>query len=90
MEAAVDNSGHDAQEPEVGDTDPSTAPPERLAGDGAEQDQDPLIEFLQLLINERNITKTAKLLGVDRKTVWPAQDAGRLTPRLRDALERER
>ncbi|MCY3733348.1 MAG: hypothetical protein OXG42_03630, partial [Chloroflexi bacterium] len=34
--------------------------------------------------------KTAKRLGVDRKTVWRALQAGRLTPWLRNALERER
>ena len=38
---------------------------------------------------EQGNNKTAKRLGVDRKTVWRALDAGRLTPRLRDALERE-
>ena len=85
----VDNSGCDAQEPEVEDTDSCPASPERPAEDGAGQQQDPLIEFLRRLIKERNITKTAKLLGVDRKTIWRALDAGRLTPRLREALERE-
>ena len=88
-EAAVDESGSDADEPQIKDSDSGAAPPDRPAGDGAGQDQDPLIEFLRRLIKERNITKTAKLLGVDRKTIWRALDAGRLTPRLRDALERE-
>ena len=42
------------------------------------------------MTEEHGTTKTANRLGVDRKTVWRALDAGRLTPRLRDALERER
>ena len=88
-DAYVDNSGSDAQESEVKDSDPSSTPPDRPAGEGAGQKQDPLIEFLRRLIKERNLTKTAKLLGVDRKTIWRGLDAGRLTPRLRDALERE-
>ena len=88
-EAAVDESGSDADEPQIKDSDSGAAPPDRPAGDGAGQGQDPLIEFLRRLIKERNITKTAKLLGVDRMTIWRGLDAGRLTPRLRDALERE-
>ena len=40
------------------------------------------------MTEEHGTTKTANRLGVDRKTVWRALDAGRLTPRLRDALER--
>ena len=39
------------------------------------------------MTEEHGTTKTANRLGVDRKTVWRALDAGRLTPRLRDALE---
>ena len=85
-EGVVDNPARDAQEPQVRESDSGAAPRDRPEEEG---DKDPLIEFLQLLIKERNITKTAKLLGVDRKTVWRALDAGRLTPRLRDALERE-
>ena len=42
------------------------------------------------MTEEHGTTKTANRLGVDRKTVWRALDAGRLTPRLRAALERER
>ncbi len=56
---------------------------------GAGRDQDPLLQFLRQLTEEQGSTKTANRLGVDRKTVWRALDAGRLTPRLRDALERE-
>ncbi|MYD93290.1 MAG: hypothetical protein F4Y02_06290 [Chloroflexi bacterium] len=85
----MDNPEDDAQDPQVDHSDSSSAPPDRPAGDGAGQDQDPLIEFLHRLNKEHGNTKTAKLLGVDRKTVWRALDAGRLTPRLRDALERE-
>jgi len=85
----VDNPTRDSQGSPVNDSNSGEAPPDRPAGDGAGQGQDPLIEFLRRLIKERNITKTAKLLGVDRKTIWRALDAGRLTPRLRDALERE-
>ena len=86
----ADNSGSDAQESNVKDSDSGSTPPDRPAGGDGDHDQDPLIEFLRLLIKDRNITKTAKLLGVDRKTIWRGMDAGRLTPRLRDALERER
>ena len=58
--------------------------------DGADaQDQDPLLQLLRRMTEEHGTTKTANRLGVDRKTVWRALDAGRLTPRLRDALERE-
>lgn len=85
----MDNSVRDAKQPEVKESDSGSAPPDPAAGSDG-QDQDPLIEFLRRLIKERNLNKTAKLLGVDRKTVWRALDAGRLTPRLRDALQRER
>ena len=88
-EVVVDKPARDAQEPQEGDSDSRSAPPNRPKG-GAGQDQDPLIAFLRRLNGELGNTKTAKLLGVDRKTVWRALDAGRLTPRLRDALERER
>ena len=63
----------------------SARPPRRRSG----QDKDHDLQLLRRLHKEQGNNKTAKLLGVDRKTVWRALDAGRLTPRLRDALERE-
>ena len=51
---------------------------------------DPLLDFLDALCEEHGQTKTAKRLGVDRKTLYRARQNGALTPRLRDALERER
>lgn len=90
-EAVVDNSKRDAQEQQPTDSDSRTAPPDRPdKGVGATQGQDPLIELLRLMHKEQGKNKTAAKLGVDRKTIWRALEAGRLTPRLRDALERER
>lgn len=51
---------------------------------------DPLVRFLHELCQQHNRNQTAKRLGVDRKTLYRALLNGRLTPRLRDALERER
>jgi len=45
--------------------------------------------LLRALAEEHGRGKAADRLGVDRKTIWRALDAGRLTPRLRDALEQE-
>ena len=45
--------------------------------------------MLHRLNEEQGDKQTTKRLGVDRQTVWRALDAGRLTPRLRDALEWE-
>lgn len=87
----MDNTGRDTQEPQkphVQDADSGGAPPDRPDG-GVAPDKDPLLLLLQRLNKEQGNNKTAKQLGVDRKTVWRALDAGRLTPRLRDALERE-
>ena len=49
----------------------------------------PLLRLLRALAEEHGRGKAADRLGVDRKTIWRAMDAGRLTPRLRDALEQE-
>jgi len=49
----------------------------------------PLLRLLRALTEEHGRGKAADRLGVDRKTIWRALDAGRLTPRLRDALEQE-
>ena len=51
---------------------------------------DPLVRFLHELCQQHNRNQAAKRLGVDRKTLYRALLNGRLTPRLRDALERER
>ena len=85
----VDQRSLDAQGSQAKGTDTRSSPPDRPGGGGAKA-EDPLIGFLRRLNKELGNTKTAKRLGVDRKTVWRALDAGRLTPRLRDALERER
>lgn len=90
----MDNAGRDgqdAQEPQVTDSDSGVAPPDHPdRGVGKDQAQDPLIEFLRRMHKEEGKNRTAAKLRVDRKTIWRALDAGRLTPRLRDALERER
>lgn len=52
--------------------------------------EDPLVRFLHELCQQHNRNQAAKRLGVDRKTLYRALLNGRLTPRLRDALERER
>ena len=51
---------------------------------------DPLVRFLHELCQQHNRNQAAKRLGIDRKTLYRALLNGRLTPRLRDALERER
>ncbi|MDE2744721.1 MAG: hypothetical protein OXI41_01875 [Chloroflexota bacterium] len=88
----VDEQGHDedeAQEQQATDSDSGDAPPGRPDG-VVGQEKDPLIEFLRRMHKEQGKNKTAAKLGVDRKTIWRALEAGRLTPRLKDALERER
>ncbi len=62
------------------------------AGDSldAASTDDPLVRFLHELCRQHNRNQAAKRLGVDRKTLYRALLNGRLTPRLRDALERER
>ena len=47
-----------------------------------------LLENLRELIDEAGHGGAAQQLGVDRKTLWRALDSGRLTPRVRQALER--
>lgn len=84
----MDNSGRDTQGPQGEDSNSGDAPPEHPDG-GVGQDRDPLIKVLHRINEEQDNIKTAKWLGVDRKTVWRALDAGRLTPWLRNALERE-
>ena len=49
-----------------------------------------LLENLRELIDEAGHGGAAQQLGVDRKTLWRALDSGRLTPRVRRALERRR
>ncbi len=48
-----------------------------------------LLENLRELIDEAGHGGAARQLGVDRKTLWRALDSGRLTPRVREALERQ-
>ena len=86
----------DAQDPQETGSRSGAVPPDPSdldtdvdAGVDVGRDQDPLLQLLRLLTEQQGSTKTANRLGVDRKTVWRALDAGRLTPRLRDALERE-
>ena len=47
-----------------------------------------LLANLRDLIDEAGHGAAARQLGVDRKTLWRALDSGRLTPRVRQALER--
>ena len=47
-----------------------------------------LLASLRELINEAGHGEAARQLGVDRKTLWRVLDQGRLTPRVRQALER--
>ena len=47
-----------------------------------------LLANLRDLIDEAGQGGAARQLGVDRKTLWRALDSGRLTPRVRQALER--
>ncbi len=83
----MDESRRDAQDPQETGARSGAEPPDPSGVDDG-QDQDPLLQLLRLLTEEQGSSKTANQLGVDRKTVWRALDAGRLTPRLRDALER--
>ena len=50
--------------------------------------EQPLLANLRELIDEAGHGGAAQQLGVDRKTLWRALDSGRLTPRVRQALER--
>lgn len=91
-DGAVDEPGHDgqdAQDLQVNDLDSSSALPNRPQEGGDKKHGDPLIQLLQRLNKDHGTIKTAKRLGVDRKTVWRALQAGRLTPWLRNGLERE-
>jgi len=90
MEAAVENTGREAQETQASDSDSGTAPPNHPEEGEDKKHEDPLIQLLQQLNKDHGTIKTAKRLGVDRKTVWRALQAGRLTPWLRTGLERER
>ena len=47
-----------------------------------------LLANLRELIDEAGHGAAARQLGVDRKTLWRVLDSGRLTPRVRQALER--
>ncbi|MCY3923354.1 MAG: hypothetical protein OXG27_13320 [Chloroflexi bacterium] len=80
----------DVQQPLVGGSDPGRTPPNHPEEGEDKKQEDPLIQLLQQLNKDHGTIKTAKRLGVDRKTVWRALQAGRLTPWLRKALERER
>ena len=74
----MDNTGRDTQEPQephMQDADSGGAPPDRSDG-GVAQDKEPLIGFLRRMHKEQGKNKTAAKLGVDRKTIWRALDAG--------------
>ncbi len=86
----VDNPVSDVQQPRVGGSDPGRTHPNRPEEGEDKKQEDPLIQLLQQLNKDHGTIKTAKRLGVDRKTVWRALQAGRLTPWLRTGLERER
>ena len=47
-----------------------------------------LMALLRDLVGDVGQGEAADVLGIDRKTVWRSLGAGRLTPRLADALER--
>ncbi len=47
-----------------------------------------LMALLGDLVREMGTMQAAETLGVDRKTVWRGMCAGRLSPRLADAMER--
>ena len=47
-----------------------------------------LMALLKDMVRELGPVEAAEALGVDRKTVWRSLSAGRLSPRLADALER--
>ena len=46
-----------------------------------------LMALLRDLVREMGTMQVAETLGVDRKTVWRGMSAGRLSPRLADAME---
>ena len=46
-----------------------------------------LMALLRDLVRDMGTMQTAETLGVDRKTVWRGISAGRLSPRLADAME---
>ncbi len=47
-----------------------------------------LMALLRDLVRDMGTMQAAEALGVDRKTVWRRMSAGRLSPRLADAMER--
>ena len=47
-----------------------------------------LMALLKDLVKDMSQVEAAELLGIDRKTVWRSLGAGRLSPRLSDALDR--
>ena len=47
-----------------------------------------LMALLKDLVKDMGQVEAAEVLGIDRKTVWRSLGAGRLSPRLADALER--
>ena len=47
-----------------------------------------LMALLKDMVRELGPVEAAEALGIDRKTVWRGLSAGRLSPRLADALER--
>ena len=47
-----------------------------------------LMSLLKDMVRELGPVEAAEALGIDRKTVWRGLSAGRLSPRLADALER--
>ena len=47
-----------------------------------------LMALLKDMVRELGPVEAAEALGIDRKTVWRGLSAGRLSPRLVDALER--
>ena len=47
-----------------------------------------LMALLKDMVRELGPVEAAEALGIDRKTVWRGLSAGRLSPRLSDALER--
>ncbi len=47
-----------------------------------------MMALLRDLVRDMGTMQAAEALGVDRKTVWRGMSAGRLSPRLADAMER--
>ena len=47
-----------------------------------------LMALLKDMVRELGPVETAETLGLDRKTIWRSLSAGRLSPRLADAVER--